>query len=695
MSEDLHYIYEVQNGDTDSWFPCSIKEVSLEGKIQVSYPDNWLASHWTEAQYVRRRPFEVLAVDEIKPGDLVEVQTNSSENEPFSWWKAVVKKVRGNHAVVRYDAWEEDYDDIFEKSMIRPNNENETLKDHCMNGRCTVSIPDKIQSSVLMNDFAVLNEPTQEAIIFLNDKHSELVLVGSEESLNRAMILAKFILQHLMKFQELYSVMQESVVSLIELVSQPNAQSNPTIRLLQRAISADKPDFEDLSNETEAVAAKQSQSQAAVPAPAPAPVQQEPVLEPEPPVKDVTDEGKVDLDGTLDKLHAAEEKNPQPDPDPNADNKKANASYQYVNDVLLPGEVAVHDEFVIEKRYIGFAIGKGGKNFRHASRIKGIVQTEFSDVTGIIRIMAKNDRALKKAKKLLTRMPPPRKGAGSPTGPQTSTGNTATASPLASDISSNPSTAASTAASTRESSPTGAGPGATPERGSPKPKLIISHPASEPPALPHKRPVEIISSTLVVNEPKPSKRPSIEIPLGVDATTPPRQESDIVPIEQGNKEEGDSTNTKFIARLEPNRDIGLPPRAVSGKSGKGGPTKPPRSGGGTRRSPLPSPVFRKTPRSQASTPTFRRGPLTPSFLNNRGIPHTPSSLPSPLSPSFAYPAFTTDDEKWEFLVYTFKRRYEGKDWADINARDEEREKVQLEKAQAEKARGWNTVGKKR
>ena len=652
MSENLDYIYEVQNADTDSWFPCSIDEVTYGGDICVSYPEKWMATHWINGQYVRRRPFETTCLDRIQPGDVVEVQTNSSEDEPFSWWKATVKKVRGNHAVVRYDAWEEDFDDIFETSMIRPQNENGTFKDHCMNGRCTVAIPTKIQGSVLINDFAVLNEPKQEVVAFFNKDHSELALIGSADNIARAVVLAKFILQHLIKFQELYSVMQESVVSLIELVSQPNADSNPTIQLLQRAISAEKIDFKNLGAESKAVEAGFA---AAAPIQPPTP----PILESpesEPPVKTVTAEGKVDLDATLNELHR----------------KTKDATYQYVNDVLLPGEVGVCDEFVIDKKYIGFAIGRGGKNFRHASRIKGIVQTEFSDVSGIIRIVAKSERALLKAKKLLTRIPPPRKTGDDK---DTSDGSMEASAEVTASSASTTSTTAAAAASSKDNSPTSLG-------GSPKPKLVISQEMSSgaPSMRSSKQPLEIVSTTMVVDNkragsPRLGGRPSIEIPARFDSATPPRQESDhrdIVPIARGQTQEHteDSSNAKFIARVEL-RNMGLPPRPKSGAS-SAKPMRAPLSGR-SRRSPLPSPVFRKTPRSGSSTPAFRSSPVTPSFLTNRRIsPRTPSSLPSPLSPSFNYPAFASDDEKWEFLVYTFKRSSQGKDWADINEKDEAR-----------------------
>lgn len=702
------FIYEVQSTDTDSWFPVRIQEVDVEGNVHIGYPDKWKEAEWVTPNLVRRNPYELETADNIQVGDRVEVQTNSSEEEPFSWWGAIVQKVRGNHAVVRYEAWDEDFDDIFEKSMIRPVNENETLETLSFEERVVLTVPYRM--NVILDDFRVLNEPEQSVVIFLSENASEVVLVGSQATLQKAVMFAKVILQHQLKFQELYSVMQESVVSLIELVSSPDAQNNPTIQLLQDAIGTHKPATQDVKGTAAdttftPAAAKSDKVTDDFPEPAEVPAEDEQQVH----AVVQSEEGKKDLDATLQQI--SEKSSPIIQRDQRC--VRDGSTYKCTIGTPLPGEAVFTDEFFIEKQYIGFAIGKGGKNFRQASRMKGVLQTELNDMTGRVYIMAKSERALKKARKLLTRSPPPRKDGSA----QSEAGSDTSASPAG--------------------SPTSAGSQA--EGGSPKPKLIISGHMSnsmKPSPMSSMVPIEVTSlgdastattpatatpttatptpatteaaqavpatktetatdtateatswKTATVTSSSPDKsamrrKPSIEIPKRIDSSSPPRPLSkEIQPLinsKSSSMKLSAPKEPKGIHRLEP-KGGGKPPLAGGKPSpanvGQSSAARPPRS---ARRSPLPSPVFRKTPRSGNGTPS------TPSFM--RGAP-SPGSLPSPMSPSFAYPAFTNDDEKWEFLVYTFKQRYKTQSWADINDNDEERARKR-EANRPPANRGW-------
>lgn len=57
-----------------------------------------------------------------KDGDEVEVFSRTSETEPYGWWHARVKMMKGDFAVVEYLTYESAYNEIAELDRVRPLN---------------------------------------------------------------------------------------------------------------------------------------------------------------------------------------------------------------------------------------------------------------------------------------------------------------------------------------------------------------------------------------------------------------------------------------------------------------------------------------------------------------------------------------------------------------------------------------------
>ena len=45
-------------------------------------------------------------------GDVVEAQARSSDDEPFSWWRATIRTVRGEFYMISYQSWEDEFNEV-------------------------------------------------------------------------------------------------------------------------------------------------------------------------------------------------------------------------------------------------------------------------------------------------------------------------------------------------------------------------------------------------------------------------------------------------------------------------------------------------------------------------------------------------------------------------------------------------------
>jgi fragile X mental retardation protein len=97
-----------------------------------------------------RLPPTAATKHEFHEGDDVEVLSRTTEADPYGWWPARVKMMKGEFAVVDYVGYESTYSDILPLDKVRPRNANPCLTSDTFN-KTTVSVPQDL--------FAISEDP--------------------------------------------------------------------------------------------------------------------------------------------------------------------------------------------------------------------------------------------------------------------------------------------------------------------------------------------------------------------------------------------------------------------------------------------------------------------------------------------------------------------------------------------------------
>ncbi len=92
-----------------------MKDYNNADQVLVAYPNKWKDDEWVLLDNVRNAApeFDAKAFAPVA-GDVVEAQAKSSDDEPYSWWKATVKTVRGEFYMISYSSWEDEFNEILE-----------------------------------------------------------------------------------------------------------------------------------------------------------------------------------------------------------------------------------------------------------------------------------------------------------------------------------------------------------------------------------------------------------------------------------------------------------------------------------------------------------------------------------------------------------------------------------------------------
>jgi len=107
-----------------------LKDYNNVDQVLVGYPNAWKADEWVLLENVRNAApeFDPASFNPVA-GDVVEAQAKSSDDEPYSWWKATVKTVRGEFYMISYSSWEDEFNEILERDMLRPFNKKSDQTD--------------------------------------------------------------------------------------------------------------------------------------------------------------------------------------------------------------------------------------------------------------------------------------------------------------------------------------------------------------------------------------------------------------------------------------------------------------------------------------------------------------------------------------------------------------------------------------
>lgn len=196
---------EVKCLDTFAYYPAFLRDYDNASQVMVSYPGGWKKDEWVLLENVRNAAgeFDAAAFHPVQ-GDTIEAQAKSSDEEPYSWWKATVKTVRGEFYMISYSSWEDEFNEILEKDMLRPLNKNPSLKPADLK-KLELPLPRDLQHSGSL-DTRALNgvlETSGALSVHIDTKKQTLVILGNAVSVKRAQLLAGMAFKHLGEIQRL------------------------------------------------------------------------------------------------------------------------------------------------------------------------------------------------------------------------------------------------------------------------------------------------------------------------------------------------------------------------------------------------------------------------------------------------------------------------------------------------------------
>ncbi|CAH1781735.1 unnamed protein product [Owenia fusiformis] len=204
--EDLQVEVCGRNG---VYYKAFVQNVHNE-EITVAFENDWQSEKripFSEA----RLPPRVPGRSDYREADEVEVYTQSSPQEPYGWWKARVKMMKGEFVVVEYLGWETTYNDICPVDRVRPMNKS----NHLTNGsfyKCVIDIPEDLQDMCedeqIHKDFKKTVGPS--LIIYSKENHAIIVYATKESTTRKASMLGDMHIRNLRQKHVLKQRMDEA-----------------------------------------------------------------------------------------------------------------------------------------------------------------------------------------------------------------------------------------------------------------------------------------------------------------------------------------------------------------------------------------------------------------------------------------------------------------------------------------------------
>jgi hypothetical protein len=219
-------VVEVKDHDTFAFYKAYIKDFQ-NGRVLVHYEHGWKPDQWIECGDVRQSvPPHNPQLFDPRVGDSVEALAKSHEDEPFSWWRARVKTIKGEFFLINYSDWDDTYNEIVEKEMLRPPNPNPCLaaSELC---KKELDIPVELrQTEEERKDPMVQKQKQHEAaemqqqsgvLTLLEDPvRQKLVILGHTKAVERAALLANLHFKHQKQLRTLHANKQKAVQVLEE-----------------------------------------------------------------------------------------------------------------------------------------------------------------------------------------------------------------------------------------------------------------------------------------------------------------------------------------------------------------------------------------------------------------------------------------------------------------------------------------------
>lgn len=116
--------FEHRCRETFAWYACYVVDYLAESnEVVVRFADDWKEPLRAPPEDVRPCPDDV-DLEKWSPveGEQVEAKARSEENQPFGWWPCTVRCIKNDFYLINFDGWNDTYNEILMKDMLRPRN---------------------------------------------------------------------------------------------------------------------------------------------------------------------------------------------------------------------------------------------------------------------------------------------------------------------------------------------------------------------------------------------------------------------------------------------------------------------------------------------------------------------------------------------------------------------------------------------
>lgn len=236
----VRYPVEILEPSTLAWFSGYVVDYDInKQQVLVGYVDNW-------------RPHEYKSLSQIRPGlapynhnefhpvvnSIVEVAAKAAEDEPYSWWLATIKSIKGEFYYITYNHVAEEYSEVIEKELIRPANNIATFQ-HVDIQRHTLHVP-----HIIVKNNNALQNLSDELIKVRHDSHTlsvnvnsnnDIVITGTLQNIKTAELLINLLIKHLINLtleRELLNEKTNQLTTAKQLIQNLVTQTFSIDRLL-------------------------------------------------------------------------------------------------------------------------------------------------------------------------------------------------------------------------------------------------------------------------------------------------------------------------------------------------------------------------------------------------------------------------------------------------------------------------------
>jgi hypothetical protein len=189
--------------------------------LLIEYENQWKSDEWFSLDNVRpAAPSFDFSSFAPSAGQQIEAKAKSSDEEPYSWWKASIKTVKGEFYLISYSSWEDEFNEILEKEMLRPLNQSSAYLNGPQIIKQEIPLPKDLRSGLDASHFQPIVQSSQAIAINVQlEPKNTIAIIGSAASVKLSTALLAIALKHLVDIHKLQQRTQQHEASISSLKS--------------------------------------------------------------------------------------------------------------------------------------------------------------------------------------------------------------------------------------------------------------------------------------------------------------------------------------------------------------------------------------------------------------------------------------------------------------------------------------------